>query len=46
MKKQIKQLKKVLHKNKEDLQYLLFAGIPTAIFYWVLTLFVQLGEVY
>jgi hypothetical protein len=45
MKKQMKKLEKALHKNKEDLQYLLYAGIPSAILYWVLTRIFQLGEI-
>jgi hypothetical protein len=41
MKKLIKKLKKILHENKEDLQYLLFAGVPTGILLIVLSRFMN-----
>jgi len=46
MKKRIKRLKKILQKNKEDLQYLLFAGLPTGIILILLSHYFTLGEVY
>jgi hypothetical protein len=46
LKKQIKQLKEILQQFKEDFEYLLFAGVPTAVGYWILNNFIRFGEVY
>lgn len=39
-------LKKVLNENKEDLQYLLFVGMPTFIILFLISLFFEVGETY
>jgi hypothetical protein len=46
MKKLLKRLKEILHENKEDIQYLLFAGAPMGIVLMVLSCFMSFGELY
>lgn len=46
MKKKAKRLKKILQKNKEDLQYLLYVGLPTGILLILLSHYFTFGEVY
>jgi hypothetical protein len=42
----VEKLKKILHENKEDLQYLLNVGLPTGILLILLSRCCTLGEVY
>ena len=46
MKKLVKRLKEILHENKEDLEYLLFAGGPMGIILIVLSHFISFVEIY
>jgi hypothetical protein len=46
MKKLIKRLREILQKNKEDLQYLLYVGVPTGIIWMILSRFISFGEMY
>ena len=42
----VKRLKKILHEDKEDLQYLLLVGLPTVVLVIILNHFIHFKEVY
>lgn len=46
MKKLVIRLKEIILENKEDLQYLLYIGVPTGFVLIILSCFVSFDEVF